>query len=268
MFSWDNGRTQVMGVLNVTPDSFSDGGEFLDADRAVAHARQMVAAGASIIDIGGESTRPGALPVSAEEQLRRVLPVIQQLPGLTISIDTTQAAVAEQALAAGARIVNDISALRGDARMADVVRECGAAVVLMHMQGAPLTMQQEPRYDDAVREVREFLAERIAFAEDRGVKRTQIAVDPGIGFGKTVEHNLRLLAQLEQLAGLGCPIVVGASRKSFIGKLLGREPHERLPGSLAVAAWAVGHGANVVRVHDVAETVDVVRMIETIRHAR
>ena len=275
LFQWDTSRSLVMGVLNVTPDSFSDCGKFTDVGRAVEHARKMADAGADIIDIGGESTRPGSQPVSEEEELRRVVPLIERLPGLLISIDTTKAIVAEQALAAGARIVNDISALRFDGRMVEVVREHGAGVVLMHMQGTPTTMQQAPRYDNVVREVCEFLAERIAFAVDRGVKKTQIAVDPGIGFGKTVEHNIQLLAQLEQLSALGCPIVVGASRKSFIGKLLAplgadrdREPRERLPGSLAVAAWAVAQGANVLRVHDVAETVDVIRMVEVLKHAR
>ncbi len=284
MFHWDTTRTLVMGVLNVTPDSFSDGGKFVDVERAVAHAQAMLKAGADIIDIGGESTRPGAEPVSADEEVRRVLPVVERLAGIRnslnrnssssgsrianfdfdISVDTTKAVVAERALAAGARIVNDISALRFDERMVEVVCEYGAGVVLMHMQGTPATMQAAPRYDDVVREVREFLAERIEFAVERGVQRSQIAVDPGIGFGKTVEHNLQLLARLEQLRALGCPIVVGASRKSFIGKILGRETPERLAGSLAVAAWSVTRGANVVRAHDVAETADVVRMVEAI----
>jgi len=272
-----------MGILNVTPDSFSDGGAFADTERAVAHAQAMSAAGADIIDIGGESTRPGAEPVSAEEEIRRVVPVIERLatvrsrgteaaPTLCISVDTTKAAVAERALAAGARIVNDISALQFDARMADVVRDAGAGLVLMHMRGTPRTMQVEPRYDDVVAEVSAFLAERIAFAESRGIKKSQIAIDPGIGFGKTVAHNVALLAHLETLGSLGCPVVIGASRKSFIGKVLaplgagrGREPQERLAGSVAVAVWAVTHGARVVRVHDVAETVDAVRMAEAIQ---
>jgi len=259
-FEWNRTRPLVMGILNVTPDSFSDGGKFGDVDRAVAHARAMARDGADIIDIGGESTRPGAIPVSAEEELRRVLPVIEQLPDLLVSIDTTKAVVAERALAAGARIVNDISAGRQDAGMFTVVRAAAAGMVLMHMQGAPQTMQAAPRYDDVTREVREFLAERIAAA---GLKKSQIAVDPGIGFGKTVAHNLRLLAELGTLQTLGCPVVVGASRKSFLG---GR-PEDRLPGSLAVVAWAVTHGANVVRVHDVAETRNVVRMIHAIKTA-
>jgi len=264
-----------MGVLNVTPDSFSDGGKFLDVDAAVQHARDMARAGADIVDIGGESTRPGAAPVSADEELRRVLPVIEHLQDLLVSVDTTRAAVAEKSLAAGARIVNDISALRFDARMADVVRDAGAGVVLMHMQGTPQTMQQSPAYENVVAEVRSFLAERIAFAESRGLKKTQIAVDPGIGFGKTVAHNLQLLARLGELHSLGCPIAVGTSRKSFLGKVLaagegerGSEADARLWGTAATVAWSVAQGARVVRVHDVAEMSDVVRMVEAIQQAR
>ena len=254
-----------MGILNVTADSFSDGGRYSDVTGAVAWARQMAAAGADIIDIGGESTRPGAPAVDADEELRRVIPVIEQLPDLLVSVDTTKAIVAERALAAGARIVNDISALRHDVGMLAVVRDFGAGVVLMHLQGTPATMQDNPRYADVVREVREFLAERIEFAVGGGVRKTQIAVDPGLGFGKTTDHNRQLLANLEQFATLGCPILVGASRKSFIGQLLGRSVSERLPGSLAVAAWAVLHGAQIVRAHDVAATVDVVRLIAALR---
>jgi len=267
VFQWDTSRPLVMGILNVTPDSFSDGGRFLSVEQAVARAREMVTEGADIIDIGGESTRPGAPAVSSDEELRRVLPVVGELKDLAVSVDTTKAVVAERALAAGARIVNDISALRHDAGMLKVVRDFGAGVVLMHMQGTPATMQQNPRYADVVGEVREFLTERIQFAVDGGIKKPKIAVDPGLGFGKTVEHNLQLLAGLEKFVTLGCPILVGASRKSFVGKLLNREPHGRLPGSLAVAAWAVMQGAQIVRVHDVAETVDVVRIIETLRCA-
>jgi dihydropteroate synthase len=267
-----------MGVLNVTPDSFSDGGKFFDVDRAVAHGRALAKAGADIIDVGGESSRPGAASVSAEEELRRVIPVVERLSvereasgRILISIDTTKALVAERALAAGARIVNDISALRFDARMADVVRDTGAGVVLMHMQGTPSTMQVAPLYDDVVAEVRAFLAERIEFAESRGVKKSQIAVDPGIGFGKTVAHNLQLLAQLEEFRALGCPILIGTSRKWFIAKVLARlqagpdrEPEERLWGTVATTAWAVAHGANIVRVHDVGVMVDVVRITEAL----
>ena len=263
----------VMGILNVTPDSFSDGGQYLEAATAVDRGRQMACAGADIIDIGGESTRPGAPAVSAAEELQRVLPAIEQLvqqlagkpnPPL-LSIDTTNAVVAEQALAAGARIVNDISALRQDPAMRSVVRDFGAGLVLMHRQGTPATMQQNPQYPDVVREVWDFLAERIEFAVAGGVKKSQIAVDPGLGFGKTVDHNLQLLAGLEQFRTLGCPILVGASRKSLIGQLLNRPMSERLPGSLAAAAWAVTHGAQIVRVHDVAATVDVVRLITAVQ---
>jgi dihydropteroate synthase len=274
-FSWDSTRTLIMGVLNVTPDSFSDGGKFLDVNKAVEHGRTMAGAGADIIDIGGESTRPGATPVSAEEEWRRVSPVIECLPDLVVSVDTTKSIVAEKALAAGARIVNDISALRFDPRMIDVVRDTGAGVVLMHMQGAPQTMQQGPRYDDVVAEVASFLAERIALAMSRGLKKSQIAVDPGIGFGKTVEHNLQLLARLGEFGSLGCPVVVGTSRKSFLGKVLAAtgakrtgEADTRLWGTAATVAWAVAQGTRVVRVHDVAEMSDVVRMVEAIQQAR
>ena len=273
VFRWNSARPLVMGILNVTPDSFSDGGLFQDAAAAVDRGRQMARAGADIIDIGGESTRPGAPPVDAAEEMRRVLPVVEQLaqqlagelnPPL-LSIDTTKAVVAERALAAGARIVNDISALRQDPDVLSVVRVFGAGVVLMHMQGTPATMQKNPQYTDVVHEVWEFLADRIAFAVAAGVKKTQIAVDPGLGFGKTVEHNRQLLAGLEQFRTLGCPILVGASRKSFIGQLLNRPTSERDPGSLAAAAWAVLQGAQIVRVHDVAATVDVVRLITALQ---
>lgn len=274
-FQWDTTRPLIMGVLNVTPDSFSDGGTFLNVKTAVDHARKMAEDGADIIDVGGESTRPGATPVSAEEELRRVLPTVEHLQHLVVSVDTTKSVVAERALAAGARIVNDISALRSDPRMVDVVRDMGAGVVLMHMLGTPQTMQQSPQYDDVVTEVRSFLAEQIAFAESRGLKKSQIAVDPGIGFGKTVEHNLQLLARLGELGSLGCPVVVGTSRKSFLGKVLAAtgarragEADARLWGTAATVAWAVAQGARVVRVHDVAEMSDVVRMVEAVRQAR
>jgi dihydropteroate synthase len=274
-FQWDTSRALLMGVLNVTPDSFSDGGKFPDVDRAVAHALEMARAGADIIDVGGESSRPGAVPVSADEELRRVVPVIERLRDLVVSVDTTKAEVAEKALAAGARIVNDISALSFDPQMVDVVRDAGAGAVLMHMQGTPQTMQQKPRYDDVVVEVGSFLTERIAFAEAQGLKKTQIAVDPGIGFGKTVEDNLRLLAHLDEFSSLGCPLLVGTSRKSFIGKVLApleagtaREAGGRLWGTAATVAWAVAHGARILRVHDVAEMYDVVRMVEAVQRTR
>lgn len=267
-FQWDCSRPLIMGVLNVTPDSFSDGGQFDDTDRAVAHAQEMMAAGADMIDVGGESTRPGAAPVTADEELRRVLPVIEQLAGVLVSIDTTKAVVAARALAAGARIVNDISALRFDAKMADAVRDAGAGLVLMHLLGTPATMQQEPQYADVVAEVREFLRERIAVAGARGIERRQIAVDPGLGFGKTVAHNLALLARLETFGELGCPVVVGPSRKSFIGKVLDRQPGERMFGTAATVAWAVAHGAGIVRVHDVAAMRDVARMTAALQGAQ
>jgi dihydropteroate synthase len=274
LFHWDISRALIMGVLNVTPDSFSDGGKFLDVDCAVARAREMAQAGADIIDVGGESTRPGAALVSAEEELHRVLPVVERLRDLVISADTTKAMVAKKALAAGARIVNDVSALRFDPQMVEVVRDAGAGVVLMHMQGTPQTMQQKPRYDEVVVEVRSFLAERIAFAETRGLKKTQIAVDPGIGFGKTVEDNLQLLAHMDEFGSLGCPLLVGTSRKSFIGKVLAplvigsaHETDGRIWGTAATVAWAVAHGARILRVHDVAEMSDVVRMVEAVQRA-
>jgi len=257
-----------MGILNVTPDSFSDGGRFVERGRAVEQARQMVAAGADLIDVGGESTRPGALAVPVEEEMQRVVPVVAELAAqrsVVISVDTTKAAVAAAALGAGARVVNDISALRFDAELAAVVREHGAGVVLMHMQGTPGTMQANPQYGDVVGEVREFLAERIEWAVAQGIGREQIAVDPGIGFGKTAEHNLELLARLAELTTLGCPVLVGASRKSFIGKITGRAVEGRLAGSVAVATWSVAQGARILRVHDVAETVDAVRLTEAFR---
>jgi dihydropteroate synthase len=256
-----------MGILNVTPDSFSDGGRFLDPATAVAHAHRMVEAGADVVDIGGESSRPGSAPVSESVELQRVLPVVEQLPGVLISVDTTKAVVADRALAAGARIVNDISALQDDPRMIEVVRAAHAGLVVMHRQGKPATMQAHPHYGDVVREVTEFLAERIAWATTHGLDQSQIAVDPGIGFGKTAGHNLQLLAGIPQLCRLGCAVVIGASRKSFLGHTLGRASHERLAGSIAAATWAFAHGATVVRAHDVAETRDAARLVAALRAA-
>lgn len=263
-----------MGVLNVTPDSFSDGGNFFDVDCAVKHALELTRAGADIIDIGGESTRPGSATVSAEEELRRVIPIIEHLtsgaPGghalpLTISVDTTKAVVAERALAAGAQIVNDISAFDFDSRMASVVRESGAGVVLMHMQGTPQTMQKDPHYTDVVKEVREFLDAHVNIAVAAGINLRQIAIDPGIGFGKNLKHNLQLLARLGELRSHGLPLLVGVSRKAFIGQVLGKEVTERQWGTAACVAWATIHGASILRVHDVSETKQVVQMIEAIR---
>ncbi len=258
---------RLMGVVNVTPDSFSDGGLFLDAGAAIAHGRELALEGADILDVGGESTRPGAEPVGETEELRRVLPVIEGLvelsgmpPRLQISIDTSKAPVARAALAVGASIVNDVSALRADPEMAAVVAESGAQCCLMHMQGEPRTMQSDPRYEDVVDDVRAFLEERLTFAVREGVAEQRILLDPGIGFGKTIAHNLALLARLEELTTLGRPLVVGTSRKSFLGRLLadaqgGGEPvavAQRLPGTLASSVMAYERGASVLRVHDVA----------------
>ncbi|HZB92731.1 MAG TPA: dihydropteroate synthase, partial [Stellaceae bacterium] len=250
-------RPRLMGIVNVTPDSFSDGGDFVDPDRAVEHGRALVAAGADIVDVGGESTRPGAAPVSAEEEQRRVVPVVRRLAadGIIVSIDTRRAAVMEAALAAGARIVNDVSALAGDRGSLAVAAAGGAAVVLMHMAGEPRTMQRDPHYDDVILEVFDFLERRVAACVAAGIPPERISVDPGIGFGKRDEHNLALLARLALFHGTGCAVLVGASRKSFIGRLGGGAgPRERLGGSLAVALAAVGQGVQVLRVHDVAET--------------
>jgi dihydropteroate synthase len=257
-----------MGILNVTPDSFYDGGRRPDAHKAVADAIAMVEAGADIIDIGGESTRPGARPVSLDDELARVLPVIRALRHLTqlpISIDTYKAGVAKAALAEGADVVNDISALTFDSGMVDLVAAEKVPVVLMHMQGTPRTMQVEPHYSDVVAEVRDFLARRVEFAVERGIEREKIIIDPGIGFGKTLEHNLALLRGLPDLARVGQPLLVGVSRKGFIGKLLNAVPEERLEGSVAAAVAAVLAGAHVIRVHDVKATRKAIRVADAIR---
>ena len=261
-------RTAIMAILNVTPDSFYDGGRRLDPGKAIADGIEMAEAGADVIDVGGESTRPGARPVSAEEELERVLPVIRGLRReirVPISIDTYKSRVARGALAQGADIVNDISALRFDAEMVGLVAAEKVPVVLVHMQGTPRAMQAAPRYDDVVGEVRHFLAGQVQHAVERGVERGMIIVDPGIGFGKTLDHNLALLRGLPELASLGQPLLVGASRKTFIGKILGAEPGERLEGSLAAAAAAVLAGANIIRAHDVKETWKAVRIADAIR---
>jgi dihydropteroate synthase len=252
-----------MGVVNVTPDSFSDGGLFLDAEAAVEHSRRLAREGAHILDVGGESTRPGAEPVAEDEELRRVLPVIERLaedagaPDVRISIDTTKSAVARPALDAGAGIVNDVSAFRFEPELAGVVAEAGADCCLMHMLGEPRTMQQDPRYDDVVSEVKAFLEERLAFAANEGVAEERVWLDPGIGFGKTVEHNLELLRRLDEIVAIGRPVVVGTSRKSFLGKLAGgRDEGGRLPGTIATNVLALERGATVFRVHDVAQNAD------------
>jgi dihydropteroate synthase len=261
---------RLMGILNVTPDSFSDGGCFLDAASAVEHARTMVEEGAHILDVGGESTRPGAEPVSAEEELARVVPVLEGLAqaGLLdraqVSIDTCKASVAAAALDAGASLVNDVSALRADPRMAELVADSGVECCLMHMLGEPRTMQHEPRYDDVVDDVKAFLVERMDFAVRAGVREEHILLDPGIGFGKTIEHNLTLLARLQEIAALGPPLVIGTSRKSFLGRILAaaagaQEPVDadrRLPGTIATNVLALERGARIFRVHDVGPVRD------------
>jgi dihydropteroate synthase len=250
----------VMGVVNVTPDSFSDGGRWLDPRAAVAHGLELEGEGASILDVGGESTRPGAAPVSHAEELRRVMPVIEGLIGAgtraRISIDTSKAPVAQAALAAGATLVNDVTALRGDPRLVELVAARGSEVCLMHMLGEPRTMQDAPRYDDVVSDVKAFLEARMAFAVGEGIAEERILLDPGIGFGKTVDHNLELVARLAELVALGRPVVVGASRKSFLGRITGREVGDRVPATVAVNVLALERGARVFRVHDVAATHD------------
>ena len=261
-------HTLVMGILNVTPDSFFGGSRRPDPAKAIADGVAMAASGADIIDVGGESTRPGALSVSEEEELGRVLPVVRGLRrevGAPISIDTYKARVARAALDAGADIVNDISALRFDPAMVSLIAAEKVPVVLMHMQGTPQTMQHEPHYNDVTREVRDFLAAQLYEAMDGGVAPESIILDPGIGFGKTIEHNLQLLRGLPALAALGQPLLVGVSRKAFIGKILSLEADQRLEGSLAAAVAAVSAGANIVRVHDVAETCKAIRVADAIR---
>ncbi len=261
-------RTLVMGILNCTPDSFYDGGRYATLANALTRAEQMIAEGADILDIGGESTRPGATPVPLEEELRRTIPVIEALAAryeIALSIDTTKSEVARRALQAGAHIVNDISGMTFDPRMPEVVAEAGALVVLMHIQGTPQTMQQNPTYTDVVREVRDTLAAHAERALQAGIPRERIWIDPGIGFGKRLEHNLELLRHLPELKSLGYPVLVGTSRKSFIGQLLGGlPPEERLEGTLATLVLAIAWGADVVRVHDVKEAVRAVRVADAL----
>jgi len=262
-------RPLVMGVVNVTPDSLSDGGRYLDPEAAIVHARRLVAEGADLVDVGAESTRPGAEPVPAAEQLRRLLPVVQAIAGeCCVSVDTSLADVAREALVAGAHVVNDVTAL-GDPAMGGVVAEAGAGLVLMHLRGTPATMQQGPRYDDVAREVRDALAGRLQRAHAAGVAADCVALDPGIGFGKTVEHNLELVARLDELAALGRPVVLGASRKRFLGALTGGAPEDRrLEAGLAIAAIATWRGAAVIRTHDVGATVRAVTVAAAAARAR
>ncbi|MDW8339745.1 MAG: dihydropteroate synthase, partial [Thermoleophilia bacterium] len=248
----------VMGILNVTPDSFSDGGRFLAPAAAIAHGRRLVEEGAVLVDVGGESTRPGAEPVPVEEELRRVVPVLEGLAGLPLSIDTSKAAVARAALALGVELVNDVTALRGDPDLAAAVAERGAYLCLMHMQGEPRTMQLAPRYEDVVSEVAAFLEERAAFAVREGIPEERICVDPGIGFGKTPDQNLELLRRLDELVALGFPVLVGTSRKSTLGKVLGdpTATSGTMPASVGAAVAAFHRGAWMIRAHDVRETVE------------
>jgi dihydropteroate synthase len=251
-------RPSVMGIVNVTPDSFSDGGVNFRTEDAIAAARRMVADGAAIVDVGGESTRPGAEPVSADEELQRVEPVLQQLADLPLSIDTAKAAVARRAFELGAELVNDVTALRGDPGLAEVVAGSDAYLCLMHMRGQPRTMQADPRYDDVVSDVKAFLEDRLRFATDAGIDEDRICLDPGIGFGKTVEHNFELIRRLDEIAALGRPVVVGFSRKSSLGKILG-DPEAKtgpLSASIAAAVTAYERGATILRVHDVKEHVE------------
>ena len=250
---------RIMGVLNVTPDSFSDGGEFLDADAAVAHAGELAADGADLLDVGGESTRPYAEPVPVDEELRRVVPVLERIGGLgaALSIDTSKVAVARAALQAGATIVNDVTAFRSEPELAGLVADAGVDCCLMHMLGEPRTMQVDPRYDDVVDDVKAFLEARMAFAIGEGVAEERILLDPGIGFGKTADHNLELLRRLDEIVAIGRPVVVGTSRKSFLGRITGRSvPAERVAGTVAANVLALERGAAVFRVHDVRETRD------------
>jgi dihydropteroate synthase len=251
---------RIMGVVNVTPDSFSDGGLFLDTDDAVRHALELLAEGADMLDVGGESTRPGAEPVAADEERRRVVPVLERVAAagarVQLSIDTSKRDVAGAALDAGATYVNDVTAFRADPGMAGLVAERGVECCLMHMLGEPRTMQDDPRYGDVVSDVKAFLEKRLAFAVAEGVPEERVMLDPGIGFGKTLEHNLEILRRLDEIVALGRPVVVGTSRKSFLGRITGREVGERLPGTIATNVLALERGASVFRVHEVAPVRD------------
>jgi dihydropteroate synthase len=260
-FSLPLERPLVMGVVNVTPDSFSDGGRYLDANAAIAHARAMIDEGVDLVDVGGESTRPGAAPVSEAEELARILPVVKDLRDFPVSVDTRHANVMQAALAAGASMINDIEALTAPGALA-AVAQSDCAVCLMHKKGSPATMQEDPHYAEVVTEVRDYLAERIAACEAAGIARERIVVDPGFGFGKSVEHNLTLLKHLPELSSLGVPLLAGWSRKSSLGRLTGRDTGERLAASLAAALLALLGGARILRVHDVKETRDVVLVWE------
>ena len=265
---WSCGEeTGIMGIINVTPDSFSDGGKYANVEAAVMRAKQMVADGADIIDIGGESSRPGAEPITANEECRRVIPVVQAVAEqfqIPISVDTYKAKVAREALSAGACVINDITALHGDPNMCQIVADAQAGVILMHMQGVPATMQKAPTYQNVVTEVHAWLTEVASQAVDRGIDSSRIMIDPGIGFGKTFDHNLEILRHLMQFRGIGYPMLVGVSRKKFIGRILDLPVHQREEGTAATVAWSIINGANVVRVHDVAKMKQVAQVIDTI----
>lgn len=267
-FTLDLSRPLVMGVVNVTPDSFSDGGRYLSAQAAIDHARRLVEEGVDLLDIGGESSRPGAEPVPVEEELRRVMPVLEAVValGVPVSVDTMKPQVMRAAIGVGAAMVNDILALRAPGAL-EAVAGSDVAVCLMHMQGEPRTMQVNPTYGDVVREVRDFLAERVAAAEAAGIERSRIVVDPGFGFGKDRSHNLALFRNLPVFAALGVPVLVGLSRKSVLGRLTGRDVNERLAASLAAAVLAVERGAHIVRVHDVAATRDALAVLAAVAGA-
>jgi len=265
-FTLNLSRPLIMGVVNITPDSFSDGGLFADTARAVAHAHRLIGEGADILDLGGESTRPGAAPVSLDEERRRVLPVLEALAagGVPVSVDTRKPELMREAIAAGAAMVNDVTALSVPGAL-EAVAKGPVAVCLMHMQGDPGTMQANPSYQDVVREVRDYLAGRVAAAERAGIARDRIVVDPGFGFGKTLEHNLSLLASLREFRSLGVALLAGLSRKAMLGKLTGREPQERVHASVAAALLAVQNGAQIVRVHDVAATRDALAVWQAVK---
>ena len=265
-FRFDLSRPLVMGVVNVTPDSFFDGGQYLRRDAALAHAQQLIAEGADILDVGGESTRPGATPVGIQEELDRILPIVEELRDapVPVSIDTFKPEVMKAAISAGAQMVNDINALQDTAAM-NALAASQAAVCLMHKQGNPQTMQQQPHYENVVAEVSAFLLDRIAASQAAGIQRDRIVIDPGFGFGKTLAHNLDLLRELDKLAELGVPMLAGLSRKSMLGALTGQDVAHRLPASIAAALIAVQHGANIVRVHDVRATVDALKIWSAVK---
>lgn len=264
-------RTHVMGVLNVTPDSFSDGGLFLEREKAIEHGIAMAKEGADIIDIGGESTRPFSKPISSDEEIDRVVPVISALAReikIPISIDTWKGSVAREALKAGASMVNDITALRRDPAIASVAAESGVPVILMHMKGTPEDMQKNPVYDDVIGEIKQFLADAAKKAVEAGIPEDLIVIDPGIGFGKTFDHNLQIMKELPSFLSLGLPLLIGTSNKSFIGEVLGKKVDERVIGTMATVAVAAMHGAHVVRVHNVKEALETVRMVDAIKRGR